>query len=107
MAQEPSSQARIVWPEDALWPQGGYGNAFLVQHTPWDFTIRIGHVVLPPIAPGEPTPATVEVQVIPVSQVTMPPPALLQLVLVLQQQIAAYTDQYGPIGGANPEQGIG
>lgn len=104
--QEPG-QARIVWPEDALWPQGGYGNAFMVNHTPWDFTLRFGHVVLPPVAPGaQPPPEGIEIMATPVAQVTMPPPALLQFSIVIQQQIAAYQNNYGPIGGAPPEQGI-
>lgn len=100
-------QVRLVWPEDALWPQGGYANVLIVNHTPWDFTIRLAHVVTPAIPPGTDVPeGGVEVPATPVAQVTMPPPAFLQLALVLQDQIAKYTAAFGPIGGADPEAGI-
>ncbi len=96
-------QVRITWPEDALWPQGGYGNVFLINHTPWDFTLRVGHVVLP----AQGAPGGVDVSATPVAQITMPPHALRQLVLILQQQIAKYTANYGDIGGPPAEEGIG
>jgi hypothetical protein len=94
-------QVRIVWPEEGLWPQGGYGNAILVNHTPWDFTLRIGHVILPAITPGQ-EPDTVEVEVAPVAQFTMPPSAIRELAQVLQQQIATYIQTYGETGGIPP-----
>jgi hypothetical protein len=100
-------EARIVWPEDALWPQGGYANTIAVNHTPWDFTIYVGHVALPPItadhAEGRPS---MDIPVTPVAQVTIPPVAAAQLAAILQEQIAKYVTQYGPIGGA-PEAGLG
>jgi Protein of unknown function (DUF3467) len=101
------SQVRIVWPEDALWPQGGYANSILVNHTPWDFTLRLGHIVLPALPPGEPAPeGGVEVVATPIAQVTMPPQTLRQLALVLQEQVAKYIANYGEIGGGPPEAGI-
>lgn len=102
-----SAAIRVVWPDEALWPQGGYTNTFVVNHTPWDFTIRYGHVVMPAILPGQTPPVGgLEVMTMPVAQVTMPPPAFLQLVLILQDQIAKYRASYGEIGGAPPEKGI-
>jgi hypothetical protein len=101
-------QVRIVWPEDALWPQGGYANSVLVNHTPWDFTLRLGHIVLPGLPPGtEPPEEGIEVMATPIAQVTMPPQALRQLALVLQEQVARYVATYGEIGGGPPEAGIG
>jgi len=96
--------AQIVWPEDALWPQGGYANVIRINHTPWDFTLYFGHVTLPPVdlRPG----AGVQVVATPAAQVTLSPVAAAQLAAILQTQIASYTDSYGPVGGA-PEQGIG
>jgi hypothetical protein len=89
---------RITWPEDALWPQGGYGNAILVNHTPWDFTLRVGHVTLPAnFALNDPDGPSVGAQ--PVAQITLPPVAVAQLAAILQDQIAKYTAAYGPIGG--------
>ena len=41
------TRIKVVWPEEGLWPQGGYANAFSINHTPWDFTIRMGQMVLP------------------------------------------------------------
>jgi hypothetical protein len=106
MPQE-GGQVRISWPEDALWPQGGYANSILVNHTPWDFTLRLGHIVLPALAPGAPVPAEgIEAVATPIAQVTMPPQTLRQLALVLQEQVARYTAVYGEIGGGPPEQGI-
>ena len=103
----PGSAVRVVWPEESLWPQGGYANTCVVNHTPWDFTIRLGHVVTPAILPGEEPPEGVlEVMSTPIAQITMPPPAFLQLVLILQDQIAKYRAAFGDIGGAPPDQGI-
>lgn len=104
---EQGAAVRVLWPEEALWPQGGYANNFLVNHTPWDFTLRLGHVVTPAILPGTPLPPHgLEIIATPIAQITMPPPALLQLVLALQDQIAKYRAAFGEIGGAPPEQGI-
>jgi Protein of unknown function (DUF3467) len=98
------ARIRIVWPEDALWPQGGYANAFQINHTPWDFTVRMGQMVLPAFDPEQPPPPGTEVEVplMPVAQVTMPPSAFRELVLALQDQIAKYTATWGPIGGREP-----
>lgn len=103
---EGASAVRIVWPEDPLWPQGGYANVMLVNHTPFDFTLRLAHVVLPALPPGERPEGTVEVMAIPIAQITLPPPTFRQLALVIQQQVATYVQTYGEIGGAPPEQGI-
>jgi hypothetical protein len=101
------AQVRIVWPEEALWPQGGYANAFLVNSTPWDFTMRFGHVVTPAILPGDAPPeGGLDIMSTPIAQITMPPPAFLQLVIVLQEQIAKYRAAFGDIGGAPPDEGI-
>lgn len=102
--QEPDGQARVVWPEHEIWPQGGYANLVAVNHTPWDFTIRFAHVTLPPPAP-EPSPEPIDVTPAPVAQVTLAPVAVLQLSALLQNQIAQYTQGQGPIGGA-PEMGL-
>lgn len=97
----------IAWPEDALWPQGGYANAVLVNHTPWDFTLRLGHIVLPGLPPGAPVPeGGINVMATPVAQVTLPPQTLRQLALVLQEQIARYMATYGEIGGGPPDAGL-
>jgi len=91
-------QVQIVWPEESLWPQGGYANAVMVNHTPWDFTLRLGLIVLPAIPPGTPFPeGGVQTMATPIAQVTMPPQALRQLALVLQEQLARYTAAYGNI----------
>lgn len=104
---EQGGQVQIAWPEDALWPQGGYANIMLVNHTPWDFTIRFGHVVLPAIPPGTPIPADgIQTSATPIAQVTLPPQALRQLSLLLQEQVARYVANYGDIGGGPPEAGI-
>jgi Protein of unknown function (DUF3467) len=101
------SQVQIQWPEEAQWPQGGYANIILVNHTPWDFTIRFGHVVLPPNPPGVPLPEEgLQTAATPIAQVTMPPQALRQLALVLQEQVARYVGTYGEIGGGRPEEGL-
>jgi hypothetical protein len=97
--------AQIVWPEDALWPQGGYANTIRINHTPWDFTIYFGHVTLPPVDLRAQAGASVELVATPAAQVTLSPVAAAQLAAILQTQIAAYTEHYGPVGGA-PEQGI-
>lgn len=104
---EEGGQVQILWPEDALWPQGGYANIVLVNHTPWDFTIRFGHVVLPALPPGAPIAEEgIQTTGTPIAQVTMPPQALRQLALVLQEQVARYIGTYGEIGGGPPEKGI-
>lgn len=90
-------QVQIQWPEESLWPQGGYGNAVMVNHTPWDFTLRFGLIVLPGIPPGAGAPEVVQTMATPIAQVTMPPQALRQLALVLQEQLARYTSTYGNI----------
>lgn len=94
------SQVQIIWPEDALWPQGGYANSILVNHTPWDFTLRLGHIVLPALPPGSVPAEGIQVMATPIAQVTMPPQALRQLAIVLQEQVARYIATYGEIGGA-------
>lgn len=106
MEGAPSGQVKIVWPDDALWPQGGYANTIAVNQTPWDFTIRLGHVVMPPFTAEDVPTETIEVELAPVAQVTLSPHAVLQLVLILQDQIAKYTAAHGSIGGRNPEEGI-
>jgi len=99
-------EVRIVWPEDALWPQGGYANIVLVNHTPWDFTLHLGHVVPPTLGPGEvPSEAGVEIMATPIARVTMPPQALRQLAIVLQEQVARYIAAFGEIG-TPPEEGV-
>ena len=108
MAAEEGVPARIIWPDDSMWPQGGYSNTFLINHTPWDFTIRFGHVVLPVVPPGTPLPRQAfELAAAPIAQLTMPPAAFRQLALAIQEQVAGYRAQYGDIGGAPPEQGLG
>ena len=98
MPPEGGQQVQIVWPEESLWPQGGYANAVMVNHTPWDFTLRLGLIVLPAIAPGAPVPDDpVQTMATPIAQVTMPPQALRQLALVLQEQLVRYTATYGNI----------
>jgi hypothetical protein len=104
---EAAGRASVVWPDDALWPQGGYANVIVVNHTPWDFTLRLGHVVLPYHPPGTAPEGGVEIIATPVAQVTMPPAALRQLAIVLQEQVARYMANYGDIGGPPPDQGIG
>ncbi len=101
---------RIVLPEDALWPQGGYANFILVNHTPHDFTIRLAQLVMPAFTPGQPPPrealaddGALEVHPIPVAHVTMAPPAFRDLALVVQEQVAKYNAQYGEIGGTPPD----
>jgi Protein of unknown function (DUF3467) len=107
VAEPEQAQVRIEWPEESQWPQGGYANIILVNHTPWDFTIRFGHVVLPPNPPGGRMPEEgIRTAATPISQVTMPPQTLRQLALLLQQQVAKYTANYGEIGGGPPEEGI-
>lgn len=97
-APQEGGQVQIVWPEEGLWPQGGYANAVLVNHTPWDFTLRLGLIVLPAIAPGTPMPEEgIQTMATPIAQVTMPPQALRQLALVLQEQLVRYTSTYGHI----------
>lgn len=96
-------QVQIGWPEEALWPQGGYANVILVNHTPWDFTLRFGHVVLPSMAPSAEMPDQVQATAIPIAQVTLSPVTLRQLSLVLQQQVARYISTYGEIGGPSDE----
>lgn len=89
---------QIIWPEEALWPQGGYANVVMVNHTPWDFTLRLGHIVLPPLPPGTPMPPEgIQTSATPIAQVTMAPQALRQLALVLQEQLLRYTSTYGQI----------
>jgi len=107
-AGEGGANVQIVWPEDALWPQGGYANVMLINQTPFDFTIRLGHFVLPAFPPGQPLPeGPLEVMVTPVAQVTMPPPAFRDFALVIQQQVATYLQNFGEIGGATPGENIG
>lgn len=102
---EGGQQVQIVWPDESLWPQGGYANAVMVNHTPWDFTLRLGLIVLPAIPPGGAVSAeAVQTMATPIAQVTMPPQALRQLALVLQEQLARYTAAYGniePLPGEN------
>lgn len=89
---------QVVWPEESLWPQGGYANAVMVNHTPWDFTLRLGLIVLPSVAPDAPDlEEGLQVTATPIAQVTMPPQALRQLALVLQEQLVRYTATYGNI----------
>jgi uncharacterized protein DUF3467 len=98
MHEERGGQVQIVWPEDAMWPQGGYANVVMVNHTPWDFTLRMGMVVLPALPPGAPIPPEgVQTITTPIAQVTMPPQALRQLARVLQEQLAKYAATYGQI----------
>lgn len=95
---EGGQQVQIHWPDESLWPQGGYGNAVMVNHTPWDFTLRFGLIVLPAIPPGGVVPeGGVQTMATPIAQVTMPPQALRQLAVVLQEQLARYTSTYGNI----------
>ena len=94
---EQQGQVQIQWPEEALWPQGGYANVVMVNHTPWDFTIRFGLLVLPSLPPGAPVPEDLQATATPIAQVTMPPQALRQLAQVLQVQLAKYTATYGQI----------
>lgn len=97
-APHEGGQVRIVWPEEGLWPQGGYANVVMVNHTPWDFTLRLGLIVLPSIVPGTPVPEEgIQTMATPIAQVTMPPQALRQLALVLQEQLLRYTSTYGRI----------
>lgn len=96
---QPGTQVKLGWPDDPLWPQGGYANMVLVNHTPWDFTIRFGHATLPAIGEEDAPSGPVEVVAAPVAQVTLPPVALLQLVHILQDQIAKYNANFGEIGG--------
>ena len=98
------TRIKVVWPEEGLWPQGGYANAFSINHTPWDFTIRMGQMVLPTMdVDNPPLPGTeVEVAVMPVAQVTLPPSAFRELVLALQEQVVKYTATWGDIGGREP-----
>ncbi|MFA5786108.1 MAG: DUF3467 domain-containing protein [Actinomycetota bacterium] len=106
MANGPEVPVQIRWPEDALWPQGGYANVILVNHTPWDFTLRFGQVTLPSLPPDDPAAAaSVEIVASPIAQVTLPPVALAQLSAILQEQIVKYTNTYGAIGGS-PEKGL-
>ena len=95
---EGAQPVEIVWPEESLWPQGGYANAVMVNHTPWDFTLRLGLIVLPSIPPGGPAPEEgIRTMATPISQVTMPPQAVRQLARVLQDQLLRYTQTYGQI----------
>jgi len=109
MPPEGGVPIRILLPEDALWPQGGYANFILVNHTPHDFTIRLAQLVMPAFAPGQPPPpealsedGALEIRPIPVAHVTMPPPAFRDLALVVQDQVAKYNEQFGAIGGTPP-----
>lgn len=96
MAKDEGLPVKVTWPEDALWPQAGYGNAFLINHTPWDFTVRVGQVVLPAVSKevvqaGE----SLEVSAVPVAEITFPPAALRQLSDALVEQIEKYEETYG------------
>jgi hypothetical protein len=103
------AQIRLVWPDEALWAQGGYANSFAINHTPWDFTLRMGHTVMPTFDPLRPPAPGVEIEVpiMPVAQITMPPTAFREMVLALQDQIAKYTASWGQIGGREPGGEIG
>lgn len=87
----------ISWPDEPLWPQAGYGNAFLVNHTPWDFTLRVGQIVFPPV--DEETLKSgklIQVSAIPVAEITIPPQAMRQLADALRDQVEKYERTYPP-----------
>ena len=100
MHQNGGPSVHLEWPDDTEWPNVGYGNTFSINHTPWDFTLRIGHATVPTVSETDQPSPTVQIAISPVCQVTLPPTAMVQLLNAIQEQVAHYARDYGGIPGS-------
>ena len=98
MAREEKKTARgkIVYPEVTEEERPLYGNAILVNHTPWDFALHFSHVVAPVAAKPAPS-GEVEVKAKKVAVISIPATLVRGLIAALQTNLDRYERVYGKI----------
>ncbi len=86
-------QITVDWDQAGELPPVMASNVFLVQHTPYEFILTFGFAT-PPIWLTPPTPAQIEkaktIQPRPIVRLGMSPGRVVELLQVLQQQLAVY-----------------
>jgi hypothetical protein len=94
MADSDGISIHVDWPSDSEnWP-GGYVNVFALTTTPWEVTIRAGHMILPA---EQERPAHIEAVPDPVARLVMSPVAAKQLLLFLAEQVRGIEAANGTI----------
>jgi hypothetical protein len=90
--------ARIVYPEIKEDDSVLYANSFQVNHTPWDFALHFGQVVVPT------RPSGTDIKARGVAVINVPVPLIKGLIKALEINVAAYEKSYGAI--AMPTKGV-
>jgi hypothetical protein len=96
--KEDGRTAALVYPPVTEEDKPVYANYVAVSHTPWDFAVHFGTVVMPaaPVASGQKS-GTVEIPVRKVQTVNLPIPLIKGFIKALQTQVEKYEQSYGEI----------
>lgn len=86
---------KLVPDPDASAPPPIYTNFIQGNFTPEDFVLHLGWYALPALS--EPPTETVEVPVQPVARVVVPLNLMRSLIGLLQRQVDAYEESFGPV----------
>jgi hypothetical protein len=90
------AQLRLVRDPEQPQPAPIYANQMNVTYTPEDFTFHFGWYAIPPLA-EPPADGTLTVAVESMARVVLPLNLIPNLVALLQRQISAYEENFGPL----------
>ena len=95
-AQMQSVQLRVQPSPDAPEPAPLYSNRVQINFTPEDFLFYFGWYSVPPLA-EPPEGGLLDVPVEPVARVVLPVILIRNVIALLQRQLEAYENSFGPI----------
>lgn len=90
------AQLRLVRNQETPQPAPLYSNQLNVTFTPEDFTFHFGWYAIPALT-EPPTDGTLTVAVEPMARVVIPLSLIPNIIALLQRQIAAYEENFGPL----------